>query len=75
MIKHADVIEAIPVDAKDGLIQVVDVPGHSAVAVLYAPDSDGEIKEAICGLKEAFPTFNVFQHRTAIVVEEKDANK
>ncbi len=71
-IDAGDILDAVPVDARDGLIQVVKVPKPWKFAVQYAPGSDEEMVKALEALEKKFPTQSVRKYKTLVVLSDKE---
>ena len=67
-----DIIDAIPTDARDGLIQVHKIGSPWNFAVQYAPGSDEEMVMALEALEKKFPTQSVQKYKTLIVFPDKE---
>ena len=67
-----DIIDAIPVDSRDGLIQVVKAGDPWKFAVQYAPGSDDEMVKALEALEKKFPTQSVQKYKTLVVLRAKE---
>ena len=65
------IIDAIPVDSRDGLIQVITVGKPLNFAVQYAPGSDQEMVRAMRALEEKFPSQSVYRSMTVIYLPDK----
>lgn len=66
-----DIIDAIPVDSRDGLIQVVKIGSPWNFAVQYAPGSNDEMVNALKAIEEKFPSQEIFKSSTMLVLRDR----
>ena len=79
-LSEESITDAIPVDARDGLINVYadDRYGKGAHVVNYAPGSEDEIKQAVSGLKKTFAGSSVMTSddgRIIVIPRKGDKSK
>ena len=65
-----DIIDAIPTDARDGLIQVTKIGSPWNFAIQYAPGSDEEMVKALEAIEEKFPSQEIFKSSTMLVLRD-----